>query len=106
MSIQTSLNDFRVIKQGSTLRVRRVLREADWNLIKAITEIAYNIVKGNVELKRGIKKQLGKYSAAINRIADLKISYDAKKKYLLKNKQAVKILKLMIKAVKWLNEWL
>lgn len=106
MSLQASLSHLKDIKSKSAKRVKLILKSADWNLLKAISEIAFNIVQGNVDLTTSFKRRLKKYARIINRLGDTRVSLAVKKKLLSSTRQISTILKLMIKSVKWLNEWL
>lgn len=106
MSVRASLSHLRDIKNKSAAHIKRILKSADWNLLKALTEIAYNVLQGNVDICRSVKKRLRKYYRIINRLADQKVSLEVKKAFLIGTLNIAGILKLLIRSVGWLKEWL
>ena len=103
MSLSKSVSRLRVIKSGRG--VAAVIDSADWHLLRAITEIAYNLVKGNLEVKRGLKSKLRAHGKLINTLADTSLKLEAKRQLLQRHKRkSAKVLTLMVRAIPWLSD--
>lgn len=110
MSLQASLHELRIILQGPVGQVRRLLQRADWNLLRALTEIAYNLVQGNVQLTKSQQAKLKRYRRFLAKLGNSKSSLASRHLLLTKTRNTPKILKdilrVVVKAVPWLKEWL
>ena len=60
-----------------------LLKVADKQVIEAICECVYNILRGNVELKAGEKKKLKKYQKILRILGLNKGCWKRKKRYIL-----------------------
>ena len=57
-----------------------ILKGADKDLLKCLSECAYNILRGNVKLKPAEKARLTKYKQKLRKVADKKTSLKQKQK--------------------------
>lgn len=55
-----------------------ILKNADKDLLKCLSECAYNILKGNVDLSPSEKTKLTKYKQKLRQVADKKTSLKKK----------------------------
>ena len=79
----------RVKRQASVLKAlakahphvcRVILKRADKDLLKCLSECAYNILRGNVKLKPAEKARLTKYKQKLRKVSDKKTSLKEKQK--------------------------
>ena len=79
----------RVKRQASVLKAlakahphicRVILKGADKDLLKCLSECAYNILRGNVKLKPAEKARLTKYKQKLRKVSDKKTSLKEKQK--------------------------
>ena len=57
-----------------------ILRGADKDLLKCLSECAYNILRGNVKLSAAQKTRLTKYKQKLRKVADKKTSLKQKQR--------------------------
>ena len=57
-----------------------ILKGADKDLLKCLSECSYNILRGNVKLKPAEKARLTKYKQKLRKVADKKTSLKHKQK--------------------------
>ena len=79
----------RVKRQAPVLRVlakndphvcKAILRGADSDLLKCLSECAYNILRGNVKLTPAQKAKLSKYKQKLRKVGDKKTTLKQKQK--------------------------
>ena len=88
----------------SEARARKVLKDADWALLKALTEVAYNVQRGNVRLTKTQQRTVNKWRQVINTLADTDVELE-KKRELLAKKTSARAVRSLIRSVPWLREW-
>ena len=78
-----------VKRQAHTLKVlakskphvcKSILKEADNDLLKCLSECAYNVLRGNVRLTKPQKTKLAKHKQKLRKVADRKTSLKLKRK--------------------------
>lgn len=110
MSLQASVPLLRVLLRKSVGQVRKVLKDGDWNLLKALVEIAHNLNLGNIDLTKSQALKVKKHRRFLAKLGDTKTSLTSKHIFLTRSKNVPKILKeilkIVVKQVEWLKEWL
>lgn len=72
-----------LVKAHSPAQRKKLILAADNKIIQIISEIAYNILKGNVKLSDAqLNKLRGKYRPILRRLSDKNISFKKKQIYL------------------------
>src|SRR5579859_3309439 len=84
--------------RGNAAFKRQILKKASRAEICTICELSKNILKGRVSLTQNQKRKLCRYKRALRRLADRKLSYVKKKRFLLQ-RGGLPILPLILGAV-------
>jgi hypothetical protein len=74
-----------VLKKASPKLRKAILKSAPDELIKAITEIAYNILNGNHRIGKKYKDNLKKYKSQLRKLSQQSNSLRAKRKILVQS---------------------
>lgn len=76
--------------------LKRLVESATADNIDAITELAINVLKGNIDLNEDLKLKLKKHRGIIRKLSNKNISYSTKKTLMLKK---IKILPIILTPV-------
>ena len=88
-----------VLAEGHPHVCKAILRGADNDLIKCLSECALNVLKGNIVLNREEKTNLIKYRQKIRKIANKKIALKNKHKIVQTGGFAAALLAPLIKPI-------
>lgn len=72
-----------VLRNGNNDMRRNILKHAEPNVIKALAEIAHNILNGNVPLNANVKKRLAVYKKELRALGCSKRKLSSKRKLLI-----------------------
>ncbi len=73
--------------------LKNLVESATADNIDAITELAINVLKGNIDLNQDLKLKLKKHRSIIRKLSNKDISYSTKKTLMIKK---IKILPIII----------
>lgn len=82
--IKNHIHQLRQLKSAQPKKRRILLKNADKNVIKAVSETARNCLKGNVPLNRNQFRCLKKHRTALRKLANKKTSLKLRKKIIQK----------------------
>ena len=81
--VKRNLNGINDLVESFASKRRKIVRNANSDFTKAIADICYNIIKGNLVISEENKQQLKKNKKPIRKMADKKIPTFIKKKMMV-----------------------
>jgi hypothetical protein len=89
---------FNILSQSPPARITTILRHADVETIKSVTEIIYNVLKGVLPLSDKEKRVLSGDKDIVKKIVCVKSNLATKRKYMTSNPRLIKtIIRIYIK---------
>ena len=87
--VKKHLNFLCLLSKAHPRQQRALLETAEPDQIRAICEVVYNVLHGNIHIPDVIKEDLKPHKDKLRGIADKKVSYNSKKKILVQTGSGV-----------------